>query len=283
MAEPGEVEQRAVETGWRPLTEWTGAPDRWVDAETWVRRGEEMLPILKANNRKLEQELARTRSEISQLVQSVQEGQESIKALKEYHDEDVRRQVGLARERLKADLIRARKDDDIDGEVEAQAALTRLEGVQAEPPQRKEEPPKQHPDFPAWHGENPWYGINHEATGFAMGVAQSLQGRGLTGRVFLDKITERVAEKFPDLFPGRNTQGSSTSGSDNRGDFSKVEGSRIGSIRPNGRSYADLPQDARDACERMSGRLVGKTRAFKTVDEWRAEYVRKYFAGNEYV
>ena len=91
MAEPGEVEQRAVETGWRPLTEWTGAPDRWVDAETWVRRGEEMLPILKANNRKLEQELARTRSEISQLVQSVQEGQESIKALKEYHDEDVRR------------------------------------------------------------------------------------------------------------------------------------------------------------------------------------------------
>jgi len=51
------AETKAKAMGWSPKDEFRGDPDRWVDAETYVRRGEEFIPFLRANNKKLEEEL----------------------------------------------------------------------------------------------------------------------------------------------------------------------------------------------------------------------------------
>src|SRR5687768_16654653 len=53
------VEDKARRMGWRPRAEYGGDPTRWVDAETFVRRGDEILPFVQANNRKLEQALGK--------------------------------------------------------------------------------------------------------------------------------------------------------------------------------------------------------------------------------
>ena len=50
-----EISARAM--GWRPQDEFGGDPERWVDADTFVARGEQVMPLLKAQNKKLRQEM----------------------------------------------------------------------------------------------------------------------------------------------------------------------------------------------------------------------------------
>jgi hypothetical protein len=49
-------ESEARQQGWMPQEEFKGDPDRWTDAETFVRRADEVLPILKKRDRILKQE-----------------------------------------------------------------------------------------------------------------------------------------------------------------------------------------------------------------------------------
>ena len=45
------IEAEARKMGWLPESEWMGAPPKYgfVDAQTFLERGETILPILKAN------------------------------------------------------------------------------------------------------------------------------------------------------------------------------------------------------------------------------------------
>ena len=51
------TEYEARMFGWVPREEFRGSDDDWVDAETFVRRGKEIMPILRKNNEKLLKEL----------------------------------------------------------------------------------------------------------------------------------------------------------------------------------------------------------------------------------
>jgi hypothetical protein len=54
--QPRDYEAEARQQGWRPKEEFQGDPDRWTDAETFARRADEVLPILKKRDRILKQE-----------------------------------------------------------------------------------------------------------------------------------------------------------------------------------------------------------------------------------
>ena len=54
MSDPT-LEDRAAQMGWVPVDKFRGDPAHWVDAETFVKKGEEVMPILRANNRRLEE------------------------------------------------------------------------------------------------------------------------------------------------------------------------------------------------------------------------------------
>ena len=60
-----QVIDRAVELGWRPLPadpdhptdkEYKGVPEKFVEAEEYIERGEKVLPIVQAHNKKLDAE-----------------------------------------------------------------------------------------------------------------------------------------------------------------------------------------------------------------------------------
>jgi hypothetical protein len=53
------VERVARKTGWRPQSEWTRNPDKWVDAETWIERQQSEIKRLQDENRRAVQELAK--------------------------------------------------------------------------------------------------------------------------------------------------------------------------------------------------------------------------------
>jgi hypothetical protein len=60
---------------------------------------------------------------------------------------------------------------------------------------------------------------------------------------------------------------------------SKVEGSRNGNSGSggsnSGTSYSDLTAEQKAICERQATKLVGKGRAFATIEAWRTHYAKE--------
>jgi hypothetical protein len=269
-----DVESQASALGWVPEEKFKGDPKKWVDAETFVRRGEEIMPILKKANEGLRGEVTTLRGEMTKTQQLLQAATESLLEFQKYHEEDSKRQYERALEKLKGDKREALRDNDVDAVVEIDEAISQLRQQETvKPAPKAAEKPAQpdntkDPGFQQWVNENSdWYGVDQKKTAYATGAAQYLRAMEptLTGKAFLDRVTEEVNEKFG----GRQQQAAD-----------RVEGSRGGSGRDGGgKSYADLPPEAKASCDRFGARLIGEGKAYKTQAEWRKQYVNDYFGG----
>lgn len=273
------IETRAREMGWVPKEEFRGDPENFIPAEDFVSRGEQMLPFLKAQNRKTSQELQSTRRELQQTRQLLQAATESIDELKNFNSQIARDRAKSRRSEIAQAIKEARDAGDVDKELELSDELSELNTAirEAEPAQkRKDKPPassstdhSQNPEFREWQESHPWFGTDRRRTSVAMGIANELRESepDLKGRPFLDRVAEET-----ELTLGGNPK---------RNGSSRVEGTRGGATgsveEPRGQSYADLPQDAKAACERQAKRLVGEGRAFKDLQSWRKHYTKQYF------
>lgn len=294
MADPT-VEDKAKEMGWAPQDKWRGEPGKWIDAEAFVRRGEELLPIVRAENRKLRTEaqtqatrLTQQEARLAQQDELLRANAEAIEELKQANSNVNIARAKAAKVQLKKDIAQAKEDEDHAAEVELQDQLDEVNASLREsaakpregekdltkPPKPNGEPVdwKKDPVMVQWVSENDWFGVNDKLTSFAVWTAQQIQStKGLVGRPLLDAVKERVEETFPEDFDAEPER-----------QPSKVSGNRParrsnGDAGPKGKSYADLPQDCKDACERQAKRLVGAGRAYKTNEEWRTAYATKYF------
>ena len=63
--EPVTDEQRARAMGWKPFAEYRGDPRRWTDYPEFIKRGEDELPILRDQNRRLSEKVARFEPELA--------------------------------------------------------------------------------------------------------------------------------------------------------------------------------------------------------------------------
>lgn len=284
---PPEVETQAREMGWRPKEEFRGDESKWVDAKTFVERGEHVLPIVKATNERLRSELVAANERTARLEAAVRESQESVKALEKHHSEVLKQKVAEARDRLRKELIEAKKEGNVEDEVRLTEELTGLATAEADAAARErnaaaaaadrkngsapqEKDYTQEPDFVSWRQDNSWFMTDRAKTAIAYDVTARLRAEGdrTVGRAFLDKVTAEVNKEVARLGGGRPAQ-------------SRVEGGKggaggsAGSGR--GRSYADLPADAKAACDSYARDLVGPNRAYKTIDDWRKYYVNSYF------
>lgn len=278
------MEQQAREIGWRPKEEYKGNPDKWVDAQTYLDNGERVLPILRNQNQKLHSELTDVRGKVGVLQTALAESQDTIKAMGDFQAEIVKDRVQAARDKLRAELVAAKKGGDVDAEVQLTDELTRLNAAEAAAPasgekkqpvadrQQQQVDWTKDPQFLEWRAENPWFNdeVDPVKTAAALGVSRKLRKEGvtLTGRAFLDRVAEETQKAF-----GGN-------GSRPRGD--KVEGARGGvGGGGGGKGYADLPPDARAMCDKKAAQFVGENRLHKTNDEWRKYYAQVYFAGDQ--
>jgi hypothetical protein len=60
------VLKEATGQGWVPKEKFKGNEDDWVDASTFVKRGREILPILRKNNENLVRELNQTKASLQE-------------------------------------------------------------------------------------------------------------------------------------------------------------------------------------------------------------------------
>ena len=72
-----DAEKQAYAKGWRPLAQYRGAPGTWVDAETFLRRGEETLAFVRRDLRQANEKLERSATETREL-RGLIEGQAKV-------------------------------------------------------------------------------------------------------------------------------------------------------------------------------------------------------------
>jgi hypothetical protein len=238
------VEKEARVFGWVPKEEFRGSEDDWVDADTFVKRGKEINPILRKNNeilmKKFEEkakELDSIKADVEDFKKFQKEAFEKKKAEYETEISDLKSQKKSAIAEGNGDLV-VELDDRIDELKEAQREAK--EESKAPPPST---PVQTDPELSSWLDRNSWFGQDPEMTNVSNGLGASVRQQfpHLTGRAFLDKLDEKIAEYFPEKILGKKPR------------TSPVDSS--GSVRGGGssgkKSYDNLPPEAKQACDRF--------------------------------
>jgi hypothetical protein len=273
------VETRARQLGWAPKEKFRGDPEMWVDAATYVKRGEEILPIVKENNRRLQADVARLAQHAGHMEQLVRAGQESMQALLEHQEETTRKTVEREKRALLARLKDVRENGTIEEEFEIQDELTTINASLAAPVKKEEKPAQQQqqridPAFLAWQEENgDWFGVDKRKTALAVGIGEELRSdpanAGLMGKAFYDRISQELG----DMTPARRRPVDKVAGG---GNHTPGGGGGGGTAK---KTYASLPPEAKEVCDRQEKKLVGEGRAFKDQAGWRKHYAEQYFKG----
>jgi len=266
------VEAKAKEMGWIPKEEFRGDPERFVEADEYVRRGEELLPILRATTRRQNDELAALRNELAATKQANAELQSSVKELKDWTTEARMERAESRKVELVEAIKAAREAGDVERETNLSQELTKLNN----PPPATEEPARAAPPrftpseaLKSWVEANPWFGKDPVKTGLANGIAAALRAELGESRIPEQEFYQRVTERLAEYEPSR------------RNGAQKVGGSRAteggGSGGTGGRAYNDLPPEAKAACDKQAARFVGPNKVYKDVGAWRKYYAETYF------
>ena len=101
----GAVEKEARSQGWVPKEEFRGPENAWVDAAEFVERGQKILPILQANNRRLMEEQRKEREkhqkELDELRQATEEFKKFQKEAYERKTRELDNEIAKIREQKK--------------------------------------------------------------------------------------------------------------------------------------------------------------------------------------
>ncbi len=199
-AAPQEVQDAAAAMGWQGPEKFKGDPERFVDAEEFIKRGETVLPIVKAQLATTREDLARMRAESVKLAERLAEQEERNRDADLKAAVEKQKAVEEAIERTKKQLAKANEAGDHEAVAELTNDLVDLkddkkaadDAAKPKPAEKKEEPraAQLDPEQVAWNAENTWFGTDRRKTSLALGIAQELREAGDTtvGKVFLNKV-----------------------------------------------------------------------------------------------
>lgn len=243
-----EILAKAEKMGWTPKDQFKGDPAKWRPADEFVERGENMLPILRAANKKHEREIADLKA--------------TVKSFADYQGQVEKRAYDKAVADLKAARAEAIKAGDGEAFDKIDDKLTELKDSA---PKKADKPAGgEDPVFDEWLSRNKW-AEDKKLQVIGRGIAEALIEDGVkaTGTDLLDMVTKEMKVRYPEKFENSRRNGAPT-----------VEGG-AGPRRTGGKSYADLPADARAACDRMAKN--GYSDKPKEMAAFKAEYVKNYF------
>jgi len=244
-----EIFHEAESQGWVPKERFRGNEADWVDADVFVKRGREILPILRKNNENLVKDLQSTKQQLQEFKLAAEEFKKFQKEAFERKAQDYQRRIEEIKE------SRAQAISDGDGKkvnalddaldqakeelVEAKQAVKDADRVPATSPT-----PTIEPELQTWLDSNKWFGEDKRMTSVANGLGESirLEFPSLKGQPFLDKLDEVLAEEFPNKFGSKKSPSSRVESGSGR--QSRTSGS-------NAQSYDNLPAEAKAACDRF--------------------------------
>lgn len=223
-----ETVNEAKRQGWVPQEEYDGPADKWVDAETFVKKGKEINAILRKDNEFLKREIAEMKS--------------TMMEFKKFSADNEKRAYERALAELREQKKQAVSQGDGDKLVEVDDAIEELKEQRAKEAQQAKQAQNQvDPSFAEWNDENKWFGKDTELTEEANLIGETIKRRQptLIGREFLDEVTKRIKKMYPEKFTNAN-----------RTKPSPVEATtgNKSNVRAGKYSFNDLPPEAKQAC-----------------------------------
>lgn len=237
-------ETEARSQGWRPKEEYDALPGtdpkKWVDAETFIKRGEESLPIIRSLNRKLNGEL----KEMRELVKDVLANQKA----------DRERVINETITKLQGEKRTAIEE----ANPQKVAAIdTQIDTLKADKPkdEARQTTTQLPPEFYAWEKSNKWFRDDPALRRFAIGQFDILLEDPETAELSDDEKLKLVSAETRKRYPEKFTNPA-------RKNPSLVESGGNGTPRMNGKhSFSDLPPEAQTICDRLVKQKVVKDRA----------------------
>jgi len=221
-----DFDTEARKHGWTPKEEFKGDHSRWVDAETFVKRADEVMPLLKKQNAGLKaemDELKRTLKQASKHFEASEQRayQRALADLTAKHDAAVEVGDVVAARKAVADMNALATPETIVQPADAGPSQEQLRG-----------------ELNAWIEANDWYALDDAKRRYAdlqadlMGTADKWPGGQ---KAWLAELGQRVGKKFEQ----REVKTPITNGGGNR------------PTARGGKSYADLPPEAKRMCDRF--------------------------------
>jgi hypothetical protein len=224
-----DFEAEAREQGWRPKEEWSGKPENWKDAKTYVEHGDVAAKIAKIE-KDYEKRFERMEKMHGKTVEMLQ--REHAKELAD----------------LKADRREAIKAGDVDKAEKLDEQIEELKEAGPEKPLTGKELVKHNEQVQAdWIKANTWYESDEDMAAYALGVSQRLAAKdpNITIEDNLAKVDEAMRKKYPDYFGGKKTTGANGHAPvDSGGDFTGAPPARKDSL------FAKLSPEAKAQCSK---------------------------------
>ncbi len=192
-SEYSDIEQQAIEQGWRPKSEWSGDESKWRDAKEFVERGE-------------------LYSKIDTMSRDLKDTKKALKMLQEHHSKLKGVEYSKALAELKAAQKKNLESGDADAYLETTELLTDLKAEQkAREVYQESMPPVVDPRFTAWVDKNQWYAKEPAMKRHAdlIGEVYAKQNPDLDPVEVLKYVTDEIKSKFKDKFvnPNRSKPG----------------------------------------------------------------------------
>ena len=275
----------ARDFGHIPKEDFHGDPERYRDPREYLDYAQNMIPVLRTNNRQLESIVHERDAAITSLNERLAENERILKALKDDSDAGAVSSLESQIEQTRVALKMASEEGDHETQAEL---LERLADLKADLKEAKREKPAasttaappaspgptddERKVFSEWQAANPWLNDPVMAAAAQVTLNQIIAEYQSSGRQIpaqrsvLDEVTRRMDNRFNiSRRPGGDKVGE---GSGGRGRTSSTAS----------RGYASLSQAAKEACDAEARRKVGPDKAYKTVDEWRQRFADIYYS-----
>lgn len=253
-APPAEIDAdtraAASARGWVPKKHFKGDPERWVDADKFLERAENEMPLLKARNKKLEKQMAEMQGLLTRVVKSNKEQQD--------------RAVSQALAELEAKKETAIKEGDVAEvkKIDKKIDETKKTVTDDEPAAKSGDfSAEDKKAFNAWLEKNEWFKTDKRLKKFAEGVWAELaetdddwDDKSLEDQ--LKAIGKEVRKEFPHKFQTKPKDPSAVEGG---------SGSLGGGAGK--KTYADLPPEAKTICDDLI-----RSKVIKNRDEYLKDY-----------
>lgn len=234
--------------GWVPKERYRGDEKDWVDAETFVKRGREILPILRKNNENMLKELNSTKEQLKEFRIAADEFKKFQKESYERKAQDFQAQI-VALKEARAQAISdgdGQKVNALDDQIDVakDAAKEAKESAKDDGRMDVDPPSSVDPTLQSWLDKNEWFGKEQRLTKMTNALGETLRSErpDLQGQSFLDELDKVLREEFPEKFGKKKTAPAG-----------RVEsGAGTGrATSSNAKSYDNLPEEAKKACDKF--------------------------------
>lgn len=285
-----DYEAEARKSGWSPQDVFPGDPKKWIDAKSWVTRGKDFIPFLQAANRDLKGKVGSLEAALEETRRTLQATNKAISELKEDVNEGTVAATEEQLSKLDDEIVKAHEDGDVklelklrDQRSDVRDALKAAKEPKLPVTDASRGTPSavpdatQTPEFQQFLSNNPWFREDTIMAAAAVEAMRQINANPDTVGLGPAEKYARAASVVKKRFGMRDNPRRE---SPSKVESSRGEGTTGGGV--NGRSFEDLPQDARAMCDSLAKRFVGKINGrgevkFKDLAAYRAKYVEDYF------